>query len=75
MPGEAGPQDEYDGYLGPSLRLLEKGASREEIERYLEEIVGEHMGLGNTGVAYVRSTAFAATLQAWFSSRWAGTTI
>jgi hypothetical protein len=75
MPAQDGPQDEYDGYLGPSLRLLERGASREELERYLEEIVGEHMGLGDAGVAYVRSTAFAATLQAWFSSRWADTTV
>src|SRR5687768_16727293 len=67
-PAEGGPLDEYDSYLGPSLRLLEQGASPEEIGRYLEEIVGDHMGLGASGVHYVRSTAFGAKLSSWFAS-------
>jgi hypothetical protein len=70
-----GPADEYDSYLGPSLRLLEQGASSGEIERYLEEVIGNHMGLGQHGINYVRSTAFATKLSSWFSSRWAGSHI
>src|SRR6266511_5675056 len=72
LPAEGGPFDEYDSYLGPSLRLLEQGVSLGEIEKYLEDIVGNHMGLETHGVNYVRSTEFAAKLSSWFSSRWSG---
>jgi hypothetical protein len=72
LPAMGGPLDEYDSYLGPSLRLLEQGASPNEIEGYLEEIIGNHMGLGTHGVNYVRTTAFATKLSSWFSSRWPG---
>jgi len=50
--------------------LLEQGATREALESYLEEIVGNHMGLGKHGIEYVRSTAFAASLKSWFETRW-----
>ncbi len=72
FPAKGGPLDEYDSYLGPSLRLLEQNASLDEIEAYLEEIVGNHMGLGQHGVDYVRSSAFAAKLSTWFIRGWSG---
>ena len=72
FPAKGGPLNEYDSYLGPSLRLLEEDAPLEAIESYLEEIVGTHMGLDTHGINYVRSTKFAAKLSSWFSSRWSG---
>jgi hypothetical protein len=72
-PGSEGPEDEYDNYLGPSLRLLERGASSDEITEYLAHIVGEYMGMGENGIKHSDPHSFAATLQAWFSSKWAGT--
>lgn len=38
-------QDEYDPYLRKILALLSKGASVEDIERYLGDIVSLDMGL------------------------------
>lgn len=72
-PGKGGPLDEYDSYLGPSLRLLEQGASTIEIKKYLSYIVGEYMGLGDEGLAYYRPQEFALKLQAWFAQKREGT--
>lgn len=44
----SGPDDEYDGYLGPSLRLLERGATVEEIASYLAKVTLDHMGLSDS---------------------------
>lgn len=70
---EGWPKDEYESYLGPTLRLLEQGASHSEIQAYLEYVVGEYIGLGAAGVQKVRASNFASRLQKWFSSRWSGT--
>ena len=72
-PSEGGPQDEYDSYLGPTLRLLEQSAPTDEIEKYLGYIVGEYMGLGDEGLAYCRPQEFARKLQVWFAKNWEGT--
>ena len=45
-PFEGGPVDEYDTYVGQSLRLLEQGSNREAVEAYLLDIVGKRIGLG-----------------------------
>jgi hypothetical protein len=70
---EGWPKNEYDNYLGPTLRLLERGATHAEIQSYLEYVVGEYMGLEEAGVQRARSSNFAGKLQEWFSSRWQGT--
>jgi hypothetical protein len=61
------PQDEYDPYLDPTLRLLERDASVDEIEAYLEWVAYKRMGL-----PYVQLHAreFAQVLQMWYSERW-----
>ena len=41
-------RDEYDAYLGPTLRLLEAGASIEKLASYLAEVELERMGLSDT---------------------------
>lgn len=72
-PSEGGPLDEYDSYLGSSLRLLEQGAPTIEIKEYLGWVVGEYMGLGDEGVMYCRLQEFALRLQACFAEKWDGT--
>jgi hypothetical protein len=52
-------RDEYDSYLGPSLRYLEQNASVEEIAEYLSYIVCDYMGLGQTGVDFSEPKNFA----------------
>jgi hypothetical protein len=69
------PRDEYDSYLGPSLRYLEQNASLEEIVAYLSYIVGEYMGLGQTGVDASKPRNFAIKLKAWYSTNWPDTYI
>ncbi len=59
--------DEYDSYLGPTLRLLEENASIEKIEKYLSLVVGEHMALD---LKYRDCAGFAHKLQAWYLERW-----
>ena len=64
--------DEYDGYLAPTLRLLERGASDEEIAAYLDWVALEYMGLPTVPVP---SVDFARRLRAWFATNWKGTRV
>jgi hypothetical protein len=43
---EGGPTDEYDCLLWPLLRLLEQGATDDQIADYLKTEMGEHFGQG-----------------------------
>lgn len=38
------PEDEYDSYLWPVLRLLQEGAPREEVADYLRRTADETIG-------------------------------
>jgi hypothetical protein len=60
-------QDQYDSYLDPTVRLLERGASTEEIEAYLEWVAYKRMGL-----PWIPNPAreFAQVLRKWYSERW-----
>jgi len=69
------PRDEYDSYLGPSLRYLEQNASIEEIDEYLSFVVSEYMGLGQEGINYSKPRIFAAKLKEWYSKNWPNTYI
>ena len=64
------PRDEYDSYLGPTLRRLEEGASIQKIAEYLGYIVGEHMGMGDSGVSYSKPLLFAEKLREWYEKHW-----
>jgi hypothetical protein len=66
-----GVEDEYNGYLGRTMRLLEQGAPSEEIVKYLRWITDEHMGLSMAS----GHVEFAAQLQAWFATDWANTRV
>ena len=63
--------DEYDMYLAPTLRLLERGASVEELVEYLNWVTLERMGLS----AVSGPADFAKRLQHWFANKWVGTRV
>ena len=68
--GVASPalQDEYDNYLSPTLALLERSASEDELTEYLSYLVRDYIGLGEKGMEYAKPREFARELQAWFVS-------
>ena len=59
--------DAYDPYLDPTVRLLERGASVDEIEAYLEWIAFERMGLN---CVWIPARVFAHALRTWYVERW-----
>ena len=67
------PRDEYDAYVGRSMRFLESDTSDEEFIRFLEHIVGEYIGLGREGIEHSKPKEFVAKMREWFAARWAGT--
>jgi hypothetical protein len=69
------PRDEYDAYLGPTLRLLEGGASLEEIASYLSEVELCRMGLSDTPEVQKARVAFAERLRNWYAQDWPATSL
>lgn len=67
----SGPDDEYDGYLGPSLRLLERGATVEEIASYLAKVTLDHMGLSDSHEFATARHRFAQS----YSAHWRDSTV
>lgn len=70
-----GPDDEYDMYLGPTLRLLEGGASVYELQRYLAHVTLERMGLTDTPEARMGRDQFAKRLRNWYDASWPGSRV
>ena len=64
------PRDEYDSYLGPTLRLLESDASTQQLVEYLAKIELEHMGLAESECARTRRDEFAVQLKNWYATQW-----
>jgi hypothetical protein len=64
------PRDEYDSYLGPTLRLLEADASMDEIIKYLAFIEIEYIGMSDTVSSSIRRQEFAQKLQSWYAMKW-----
>jgi hypothetical protein len=67
------PRDEYESYLGQTLRLLEQDAPLEEIQKYLAFVTLEHMGLNETLQFEMSRRAFAKRLRDWYAEKWPGT--
>jgi hypothetical protein len=63
--------DEYNAYLAPAVRLLERNAPIDEIVQYLKWVTDEQMGLSLTS----GHERFAERLKEWFSTKWAATRI
>lgn len=71
----SGPDDEYDAYLGPSLRLLERDATVDEIASYLATVTLDHMGLSDSLEFAKARRRFAHKLREWYSTHWRDTTV
>ena len=67
-----GAPDEYDMYLAPTLRLLERGESIDEIVAFLDQIAFGRMGLSTVEPP---SREFAVRLKEWFAANWANTRV
>ena len=65
------PGDEYEAYVGRTLRLLEQGASVEGIVIYLEEVSG-HMGLE---FDRRRALQHSAEFVRWYQENWRDTKV
>ena len=64
------PRDEYDGYLGPTLRLLEQNASMDALQRYVAQVTLEHMGLTDSPQREMHRRHFAKRLKDWYEANW-----
>jgi hypothetical protein len=40
------PRDEYDACAAPVVRLLDAGATAEQVANWMDRVAAEHMGLG-----------------------------
>ena len=69
------PIDEYDSYIGPCLRLLERRADVIEITEYLCYVVRDYMGLGQAGLDHSKPEDFATKLKEWYSQNWPNTSV
>ena len=67
------PRDEYESYLGQTLRLLEQNAPPEEIQKYLAFVTLEHMGLNETPQFEMSRRDFAKRLRDWYAEKWPDT--
>jgi hypothetical protein len=65
-------RDEYDAYLGPTLRLLERRAPLDELQQYLATITLEHMGLSDSPQFQMARRQFARRLRDWCEAQWPG---
>lgn len=67
MADPAWPRDEYDCLVGPLLTLVQSGASREEITRYLRTEIVKHFGLSGEGYDFHEMTERVCR---WFDRGW-----
>jgi hypothetical protein len=65
------PRDEYEAYVGPTLRLLEQGATVEDIVGYLEE-ASACMGLN---FDRPNSLQHSAEFVFWYQDKWRNTKV
>jgi len=63
------PRDEYETYVGETMRMLEQGASVDDIVGYLEE-VSDYMGLK---FDRDRALQYSEIFIRWYQENWRGT--
>jgi len=61
------PCDEYNAYIGPTIRLLEKKATEDEILALLQWVISDRIGLR---FSLDEAKQFATTLRKWFEENW-----
>jgi hypothetical protein len=69
------PQDEYEGYVGPCLRLCEEGKGVEDLESYIRWVVHDRMGLSETEQGKKAARLFAMKFLEWYRTTWPDTTV
>lgn len=67
------PLDEYESYVGWTMRCLESDASADEIVAGMEEIVSGHMGMPHFNRD--KATEFAKKFIDWYREKWADTRV
>jgi hypothetical protein len=73
--GENSPLDEYEGYVGPCLRLCEEGKGVEDLESYIRWVVHDRMGLSETEQGNEAARLFAMKFTEWYRTTWSDTTV
>jgi hypothetical protein len=63
------PLDEYEDCCGPSLRLLEQGATTSELEAYVYSVL-QRMGIEGDDK---EKEDFVKKMQEWFQKNWSDT--
>lgn len=67
------PEDEYECLVGPLMRRLEEGVSREDVASFLAREFREHFGCEGPDA---KSTAnFVAKARAWFAGEGRGSRV
>ncbi len=67
------PDDEYESYVGWTMRCLESDAGADEIVAGMEEIVTGHMGMSQFDRD--KATEFAQRFIDWYRENWAETRV
>lgn len=62
--------DEYDAYIGDVMRMLEVGASQNDLIAYLRPLVTGHIGLSWSPYLAERTEEFAAQCVDWYRKKW-----
>jgi hypothetical protein len=68
-------QDEYEGYVGPSVRIVEEGQGSEKLSEYVRWVVHDRMGLSSTDARAAAIIAFSEKFTEWYRSEWADTVV
>lgn len=71
MDGPDSPQDEYEGYLGGCMRLLEQNAETGQLKAKVREAI-DRMGLTVPDAEIER---FALQMQDWYQVHWPDTSV
>jgi hypothetical protein len=69
------PEDEYEGYVGPSLRLVIENKSAEEFEEYVRFVVHDRMGLSEFEQRNEAIRLFVRNFMEWYRTKWPDTTV
>jgi len=64
LPG--GVEDEYDSYIGPSLRVCMSGGSKDDLLTYIEQVIYETMGLTKSPQLDRSISTFTERFYHWF---------
>jgi hypothetical protein len=68
-------EDEYDGYVGPSLRLCEAGKGLDDLGKYAEFVVYDRMGMSPSNEMGEAIKKFSIRFCDWYRTNWSDTVV